>query len=618
MTLQAANRLRVCARNTCAAAALLACLLFMPRAGYAAEAEGALSGYLDYEALYARAAKLAEDGHVELDSLGRTIGGREVILLSIGTGDMDNKPAIAIVGNVYAPHLAGSELALRIAEQLVHSAGGDDGAASLLADFTFYVIPRPSPDAAEAFFEQPYAMRAGNMRATDDDRDGAIDEDPPEDLNDDGWITMMRVHDGTGGHRRHPDDERVLIEVDPALNETPEFLLLTEGVDNDADEQWNEDGPGGVDFNRNLTFGYPYFEAGAGPHQVSEVETRAVLDFFFEHPNIAIVLSFAPEDNLTAPWDTGPALTADEGGFGETPERISKVPEDDAPYYEYVSSRYGEIREEEGAPPSADGAGSFPKWAYFHFGRWSFASRGWWIPELEAEEVPEDEDEESSPEQQESDADETGDEEAGDDETSEEESGEESLEKGDDRGAEEVRALEWFDAQDIEGFVDWAPVEHPDFPGKLVEAGGIKPFYLLNPPADMLDELAAQHFEFTKQLAALMPRIEIAEAGVEPLGAGLFRITAKVVNRGFLPTVSAMGERSRVPYPLQIMLELPQGAEIITGNQRERLGRILGNGAYLEHSWVVSADAPAQVGIKVWSPSVGADSITVELPSGEG
>ena len=55
-------------------------------------------------------------------------------------------------------------------------------------------------------------------------------------------------------------------------------------------------------FNRNFPFHYPYFKPGAGPNAVSEIETRAVADFAFDHRNIAIVFCFSPEDNLMHVW----------------------------------------------------------------------------------------------------------------------------------------------------------------------------------------------------------------------------------------------------------------------------------------------------------------------------
>ena len=59
---------------------------------------------------------------VAVTSLGRSVGGRDIWLLTMGTGKTDDKPAIAIVGNVQGSHLAGGEIALRMARKLVEKA----------------------------------------------------------------------------------------------------------------------------------------------------------------------------------------------------------------------------------------------------------------------------------------------------------------------------------------------------------------------------------------------------------------------------------------------------------------------------------------------------------------
>ena len=65
--------------------------------------------------------------------------------------------------------------------------------------------------------------------------------------------------------------------------------------------RWNEDGEGGVNFNRNLTYNYEEFGTGAGMYPVSEPETKAVSDFLFDRFNIYAVFSFGPQDNLGQP-----------------------------------------------------------------------------------------------------------------------------------------------------------------------------------------------------------------------------------------------------------------------------------------------------------------------------
>ena len=379
----------------------------------------AIEGYTDFADFSKQVQSLARPELCTVTALARSPGGREVWLVTIGRGPVDEKPAVLVVGNVEAPHLVGSELAVRMAKSLLEKAD-DDATKQLLDRYTFYFIPRPNPDGSEAFFRTPRQERAGNDTRTDDDRDHEIGEDPPDDLNGDGLITMMRVEDPAGKHMPHPDDARVMIEADAKKNETGRYALYIEGKDDDHDEQFNEDGSQGVSFNRNWTFKYPFFKIAAGPHQVSEPETRAIADFAFDHPNIAAVFCFSPEDNLMHPWK--PA-----DGQGRIKTAIQK---DDAGHIEYLAEQYKKIHGGKDAPPSPAGEGSFSGWAYFHYGRWSLATRGWWIPKLAAETKN---DKEAEPEKKDA---------SGDEAAKKQTDGEQSKDKkpSETRGADEVNA----------------------------------------------------------------------------------------------------------------------------------------------------------------------------------
>ncbi len=142
--------------------------------------------------------------------------------------------------------------------------------------------------------------RRTNATPFDADNDGRIDEDGPEDLNKDGFITMMRVKDPKGPYMVSPDDPRLMKRADPAKGESGGWALYWEGLDKDSDGFIAEDGPGGVDINRNFMHQYPYYEPDAGRYMVSEAETRAMLEFVLKHRNIAAMLTFGENDNLIA------------------------------------------------------------------------------------------------------------------------------------------------------------------------------------------------------------------------------------------------------------------------------------------------------------------------------
>ncbi|MDX1944755.1 MAG: M14 family metallopeptidase [Pirellulaceae bacterium] len=538
-------------------------------------ANPALEGYANDAQFTAQVRTLDESDLVQVHSLGKSLGGRDVWLLAIGSGEVDARPAIAVIGNVHGPHLAGAELALRAAAQLVELAKTDEATRKLLSEATFYFVPRPSPEACEKCFVAPFRERAGNDRRTDDDRDFQFGEDPPDDLNGDGWITLMRVADDTGPWMSHPDDPRVLIQADRKKDERGQYRLLVEGKDDDHDEQWNEDGGDGVAFNRNFPFRYEPFVTGSGANAVSEPEHRLLADFLFDRPNIAAVFCFSPEDNLFHPWK--PDKQAEGARIKTT------VLSADSPALDFLAADYVKLHGGKDAPEAAASRGAFAPWAYFHYGRWPLAARGWWIPKVEPPKPAE--------------------------------GAEEPKPSGEKRGADEINLLRWLSREKLDGFVPWTPVEHPDFPGQKVEVGGFKPFYGLNPPAKELDGLAEKHTRFLTALPGRFAKLAIAEAKAESLGGGVLRISATFVNQGYLPTMPEMGRVNEEPYPLRVELALPPGTEFLQGHPRGQLPRLEGAGGKAERTWLVRVpgELPKGVEIKVFAPAAGEMKATAEV-----
>ena len=223
---------------------------------------------------------------------------------------LDARPALLVAANFEGDQLIGSELALYLARHLATSYANDAQVKKLLDDHAVYILPRVNPDGAELMFGKVKSFRRTNARKVDDDNDGRVDEDGPEDLNGDGFISVMRVKDPKGPYMAHPDDARLLRRADAQRGEAGGWSVYWEGTDNDGDGFINEDGPGGVDLNRNFQHRYPYYTADAGPHMVSEPETRAVMDYILKKKNVAAVLTYGASDNLiTAPTRQG-ALAA--------------------------------------------------------------------------------------------------------------------------------------------------------------------------------------------------------------------------------------------------------------------------------------------------------------------
>lgn len=559
-----------------------------------AAAQPAVEGYRDARTLAKSCEALAASKWVTKRVLAKTAQDREVIALTIGGKNQAQRPAVLVVGGVQANSLVGGRLALGIAEELAARAATDESFAAMLEEVTFYVIPRASPDASERFFQPPFWGSATNYRPTDDDRDGRIDEDPPADVNGDGWITQMRVADPTGEWIPHPQDDRVMIKADASKGEQGRYRLLTEdGADDDLDGKFAEDAAGGVDFNRNFTFKYPYFKPGAGPHQVSEPESRAVADFAFDHPNIFLVLCFAPQANLLEDWKTG----GDATGVVKT---VAKV---DAPYFQAMANAYRDQFKPKGYPKSVEHDGSFAAWAYFHYGRWSLATRGWWPPEEQktADKKQEQEVEQNPSEQDPNEKNPSEKDPNQKDKPSAKEDRPKAKKKEKEkRGKDDLQALAWLEKESLDGFVPWTKWEGPQPSGLHgeVEIGGFKSFVRSHPPVEQVDRLVAPQVDYLLEMVAGRAKIVLDRHQFEGRGQ-LGEQTVRVVNRGRLPTMTRIGERSRKIPRLEVAIEASDRRQLLAVSRRRAIGRLeAGKGKEITWLWR-SRDEPTAAELQI-------------------
>ncbi len=553
--------------------------------------------YLSYDELTRAVNKLA-DTHkdiVKVESIGKTLKGRDLWAIALRKGDPNQDRAILIVGGVDALEIAGSDVAMHFAEYLADNYGKVDSVGRLLESTTIYILPRVTPDAMEAYFEKPARERTTNLRPTDDDHDGQVDEDDAEDINKDGFITLMRVKDSHGEWMPHPEDARIMKKADPAKGEHGQYLLYAEGIDNDKDEKWNEDAVGGVDFNRNFAYNYEFFASNSGVYQLSEPETRSVAEFLFNRPNIAVVFSFSPNDNLMTPMKIESRTpTDDQSGFGGRRGFVAgPSPTADLPYFEYISKQFQDITKLKDAPEPKKGNGAFSDWVYYHAGRWSFSVRPWWAPAKRpardsSAAMPARGGRSARPQQQ--------------------------TQEAQDDYTEQLRALSWYDANGMKDvFLPWTKYKHPDFPDNQVEIGGIKPYAVYNPPADSLATLQKPFFKFLTYLSSQLPKISIENSKVERVGEGVYRLSIDVANSGYLPTVSALGMRVRWPRSVYLTLKTSKEQTIASGRPKQRLGQIKGNGGYETISWLITARSGSTVTVSAESPMAGSATQTFTL-----
>jgi len=553
------------------------------------------AAYYDYKSLRKQLVSLAEKDPdlVRFDNIAQSIDKRKVWIVEVGKGAEESRkkrPAFLVVAGIEGNDLIGTSIAVSWLEQLMEQFRTDDKITELLETTTIYIIPRLNPDAAEQFFSEPKLETSTNSKPVDDDHDGLMDEDGPEDFNGDGIITWMRVEDKEGDYVLDPLDERLLIKADHLKGEVGAWRYLSEGIDNDHDEMWNEDGPGGVNFNRNYPYNYKFFAEDSGVHQVSEAQTRALAEFVIKHPNIGIVITYGAADNLLKTPVGAPA-----------PGRrkpMTAIDETDVGYYRIMGELYREAMGLSKELETVSYHGTFSDWMYFHRGRLSLASQPW-SPAV-AVELSESAEKEEENEK----------EEAKDNE--EKKKREDSKKDKDKRNETERKQLKWFDENAPQAFIEWKSIEHPDFPAQKVEVGGYAPFSLTNPPANMVEEIVGKHTDFLTMIVKRLPRIGIRKIKIKHLGHGTYDIEIQVENTGFLPTSLAHGRTTREVYPTRLVMEL-DNKFFLSGNRITSLPTISGSGDMVELRYIIYVPGRKKIDFEIISMLAGQIEGTINL-----
>ncbi|KPL11902.1 hypothetical protein AMJ85_02570 [candidate division BRC1 bacterium SM23_51] len=610
---------------------------------------GALAaGYMDAKALGKRLEDTAESHRnlMRVKRVARSLGERPVWLVELGRGSADGRrtrPAMLVVAGIEGNDLAGCAAAVTWIERLVEQYEEDDAVREILDTTTIYVFPRLNPDAAESFFAKPTVETSVSNKPADDDHDGMIDEDGPEDLNGDGWITWMRIEDPEGEYILDPDEPRLLTKADETKGEVGAWRYLVEGRDNDGDELWNEDGHGGVNFNRNFPYQYEWFAPASGLHQVSETATRALADFVVEHPNIGIIFTFGAADNLigTPKGETGPSGgRGAPGGAGSAPaeprgrrraprKAATAINADDLPYYRQMGEIYRKTLGLKNGLEARSQAGSFSDWMYFHRGRFSLAAQAWTpAMQLELEKAKRKEKEKEEEEKEEKVESEDAEEKKEQSATSDPErknEGEQERGKADGprkdgeekRNKEDRAFLKWLDDNAPDMFVPWQAFDHPDFVDRRVEIGGFAPFAKTAPPEPILENLVTKHADFLTTLALRFPRIGIRKMESKHVGESVYEVEIQIENTGYVPTTLTHGGITREVHPTRITLDLDDKA-FLSGTRMTRLSAIKGSGGMEEVRYILHVPDCEQIKVSVVSMLGGTVEATLQLDREEG
>ena len=173
-----------------------------------------------------------------LDLVGKSDEGREIYSLVVynpETGEENEKPGVYVDGNIHGNEIQAGEVALYMLNYLLTKYDSNTTVKEIVDRNVFYVTPVLNVDGRYHFFvdaNTPNSSRSVRV-PFDDDRDGLVDEDYPDDLDGDGSIRQMRKKDPYGDYRLDPEDPRVMVRVNPGKKESGhcsarKALIMTE------------------------------------------------------------------------------------------------------------------------------------------------------------------------------------------------------------------------------------------------------------------------------------------------------------------------------------------------------------------------------------------------------
>ena len=521
---------------------------------------------------------------VELYSVGQSFEGRDIWQLTIANKKErkhTDRPAFFIEGGRHAGEISGIEATLYLIDHVLTRYGTDPDITRLLDTKTIYARPMNNPDGATVYHLTAQTLRS-SVRPTDNDNDGLLDEDAGEDLDDDGYIRQMRRHVGQrkGNWVKDPKDAkgRAMRRVRDGEGD---YDVLSEGVDNDGDGRYNEDGIGGLDLHRNYPenwrpmreeTGRGQTQAGAGEYPLSEPETRAVFLFLLTHPNVAIVNSL---DTSVPMILRGPSTsTSEETMFAADLElirtfdkkglEITGYPWAGDTYHVYATR--GGVNPLTGEPARATPLfGHGPDFGYSWYGAVWYGNEIW--------------------------------------------NGGRFVDYDKDGRHDEWEVLKWNDEHRAGkgDFKNWTAFKHPTLGD--VEIGGFNPkFYAQNPPPDMLEVWARNEAMFNLYLAQQLPQVRIVSAAVKPAADGVHDVHLTVINDGAMPTALEIARRVKMVRPDTCTITLAKGQELVqppAGQPRQR--------AAIEIDWL----KPGETKSVSWRVR-GAGEVTVTVGSTRG
>ena len=459
---------------------------------------------------------------VELVQVGTSFGGQpiwQLIVTNKSTGRHTDKPAAYFEGGRHSGEITSSESVLWLAWHVLENYGKDPAITRLLDEKVLYLRPNNNPDGADMYKLTAQANRS-SVRPVDNDGDGLLDEDAGEDLDGDGHVRQMRKFVGAGNGAFVVDSldpkGRLMRQVGQGRGD---YQVYPEGIDNDKDGRYNEDGIGGLDLHRNYPYNWrPMTEAtgrgntqfGAGEYPLSEPETRAVFLWQLHHPNISVTNSM---DTQVPMHLRGPSTCEEKECMFPSDLRLFQffdsvgLSHTNYPWagdvYRTYATRFAPPGQ--GQPEALFGHG--PDFGYFQMGQVWYGDELW-------------------------------------------NGGRERDYNGDGRW-DQYEVLRYNDEHfGGRGYQAWTKVMHPDL-GE-VEVGGADPkFWAQNGPPEVLEKWASNQARFNLAMAMELPKVEITGTQVTRLrgaqrDSATHEVRVTVRNTGRIPTALEQAKRVQI------------------------------------------------------------------------
>jgi hypothetical protein len=551
--------------------------------------------YFTYDKLtnYLQDIHLAYPHLTELSSMCKSQMGRDVWMFIINnpdTGEPEEKPGF-FLNQIHSSEVIASMSCNYTIWYLLTNYGKDDEITQIVDSVVWYIVPRLDVDGAEAYLTGKPAGEDPNP--VDSDGDFLFDEDPPEDLDGDGYIVQMRQKDPKGEMKISEKDPRRMVRK--AKDETggTYYKIYSEGIDNDEDGKINEDSFS-MRFlsNRNYPGNWKpqTIQRGGGKYPMEESVTRAEVDFIADHPNIAIYvqhhccgrvilrppttasdkdfkykrdlelykvasarcLEHSGWDLATSvyDWNYPPGTPNKKSSqiYRDKEGKLKNIPEaiDTDRRFSEPAFEFGMESEDCGCDSGYFAWGSSLETTYNLFGIFSLGDEHWNEPDYDK----------------------------------------------DGRVTTEER-FKWND-EEMDGrlFVDWHPYEHPSL--GPVEIGGRIRRKTSPPEGELIQKECEMGNKFVIYLAGLVPDIDVGEYEVTDKKGGIYQLDIAVINTGFLPTATEQARALRIDEPVLLEVLPDDNLEIIYGETKTKLGQIEGYSESPKTTFILRVKDPAQ------------------------